>query len=526
MTFDRVLRGGLVIDGTGAPGFRADVALSGARIAAIGAGLEGRDVLDCSGCVVAPGFIDSHSHSDLAVLTDPALPMKVRQGITVEVLGQDGMSVAPVQMQERRVWRRQLAGLLGDHDVDWDWSTVADFLARLGQAQPAPDVAYLAPHGALRQFVVGGASRRLTLDEQATMQALLVSCLDAGACGLSIGLAYPPSAHATIEELIALGRVLAPRGLPLVAHIRNEGDRLEAALDEMIDVGERSGCAIHVSHLKIAGPRNWKRLDAVLQTLESARSRGVRLTADSYPYTAASTWLSSILPPWAKEGEAEQVVARLRERETRERLRRELNGDGPYPWDNHWSWTGASGIVLSDVPSGRRREWLGLRLSEIAERESKDPLDLALDLLAEEALQPAMIAFTQDESVLEAFLRLPWASLGTDGLLGGRPHPRAYGTFPRVLARYVRERRVLSLEEAVRKMTSQAAEVFRLRDVGVVKEGARANLVVFDPARVADTASYEDPIRFPVGLPHVLVGGEPVLRGGEMTAARPGVTLG
>lgn len=526
MNLDRVLAGGRVVDGTGAPAVAADVGIVAGRIAAVGAGLQGGEVVDCAGLVIAPGFIDCHSHSDLAVLADPLLPMKVRQGITLEVLGQDGMSVAPVQMQERRAWRRSLAGLLGDPPVEWGWSTVADFLARLAEARPAPNVAYLAPHGALRQFVVGGEPRPLTGDELATMQALLVSCLDGGACGLSIGLAYAPSSHASTGELIALGRVLAPRGAPMVAHIRNEGDRLEAALDEMIEVAERSGCPVHLSHLKIAGARNWSRLGSIVARLETARARGLRITADQYPYTAASTWLSSILPPWAKDGGVDSTVARLREPETRARLRRELTGEGPFPWDNHWSWTGPSGIVLSDVPSGRRREWIGRSFSRIAEDTGRDGLDAAFDLLADEALQPAMIAFTQDEGVVEAVLRLSWVSIGTDGLLGGRPHPRAYGTFPRVLARYVRERRVLSLEQAVAKMTSQAASAFGLRDVGVVREGARADLAVFDPEGVADTATYEEPAQFPAGIPHVLVAGELVVRDGQMTGLRPGVTLG
>jgi N-acyl-D-amino-acid deacylase len=523
--FERVLKGGEVVDGTGSPPFRADVAIAHGLIAAVGQGLQGADVIDCGGVVVAPGFIDCHSHSDLRVFVEPLLPMKVRQGIALEVLGQDGMSVAPVQMQERASWRRTLAGLLGDPDLAWDWSTVADFMARLAEAKPAPDVAYLAPHGALRQFVAGGDARRLSADELVTMQALLGSCLDAGACGLSVGLAYAPSVHATVEELVALGRVLRGRGRPLVAHIRNEGDRLEAALDEMVDVAERSGCAVHISHLKIAGRRNWSRLDDIVARLEAARSRGVRVTADQYPYTAASTWLQAILPPWAKEGGTERVVARLRERAVRERVRQELHGAGPFEWDNHWSWTGAEGILLADVPSGRHREWLGRSLADIASTSGQDPLDLALDLLVSEALQPAMIAFTQDEAVIERLLALPWVSVGTDGLLGGRPHPRAYGTFPRVLGRYVRDRGALTLEAAIQKMTSQAASAFGLVDVGLVRPGLRANLTVLDPRTVADTADYAEPVRFPEGIPHVLVAGEPVVRGGEMTGARPGATI-
>jgi N-acyl-D-amino-acid deacylase len=522
MTFERVLKGGRVVDGSGALAFPADVAIEAGRIAAVGPALTGADVLDCAGLVVAPGFVDCHSHSDLAVLAEPLLPMKVQQGITLEVLGQDGMSVAPVHAHDRRSWRAQLAGLLGTPDLEWDWSTVADFMARLAEAKPAPDVAYLAPHGALRQFVAGDAARRLSQDEIATMQALLVSCLDAGACGMSIGLAYAPSSYATADELTALGRVLAAHRRPLVAHIRNEGDRLEEAIDEMVDVAEHSGCAVHLSHLKIAGRRNWPRLEAVVARLEAARARGVRLTADQYPYTAASTWLQAILPPWVKEGGPERTLGRLADPAERRRVRDELSADGPFAWDNHWSWTGAAGIVLSDIPSGRRREWLGRSLAEIAEAEGKDALDLALDLLVSEALQPAMIAFTQDETVVERLLQLSWVSVGTDGLLGGRPHPRAYGSFPRVLGRYVRERGTLGLEAAVRKMTSQAASAFGLAERGLVREGQRANLVAFDPQTVADTADYADPVQYPRGIPHVLVAGQPVVRHGAMTGSRPG----
>jgi N-acyl-D-amino-acid deacylase len=355
------------------------------------------------------------------------------------------------------------------------------------------------------------------------MEQLLETGLDEGACGLSTGLIYPPCCYAETAELLALGRVLARRGRPLVVHLRSESDRLIEALDEMIQVAEAAGCAVHLSHLKVAGRQNWKKAAAFVSAIEDARGRGLRITADQYPYAAGSTLLGAILPPWAHDGGIEAALARLRDAGTRARLRATLADPAPCDWDNFWKWSGPEGIVIADIPSGHHPEWLGRSLAEIARETGRDPFEVAFDLLLSERLGAAMISFSQDEDTVERFLALPWAAVCTDGLLGGRPHPRAYGAFPRVLGRYVREQRTLSLEEAVRKMTSQAASAFGFEGVGLVREGYRANLVVFDAATVADRATFEDPMQFPVGIRDVVVGGQLAVRSLEPTGARAGL---
>ena len=522
---DRVLAGGTVVDGSGGPGVRADVGIQDGRIAAVGPALQGREVIDCAGHVVAPGFIDTHSHSDVKVLAEPALPMKVRQGITLEVFGQDGISVAPVRAGDRASWKQKLAGLLGDFGVEWDWASVREYLARVQAARPAPDVAYLAPHGALRQWVMGGDDRAAGADELRSMQEALREAIREGACGLSTGLIYPPCCYADAAELIALGRVLAEGGGPLVVHMRSESDRLIEAVDEMLSVARDSGCAVHISHLKIAGRQNWDRVGELLERLAAARAQGLRVTADQYPYVAGSTLLGAILPPWAHAGGTEATLGRLRDTEARARMRAQMADPAPSDWDNFWKWGGPESIVIADIPSGRHAEWLGRRLSEVAQAWAKDPFEAAFDLLLEERMGVAMVSFSQDEAVVERLLALGFVNACTDGLLGGRPHPRAYGTYPRLLGRYVRERGTLPLEEMVRKMTSQAAEAFGFRGHGRVREGFRANLVVFDPASVADRATFEDPLRYPEGIRDVLVGGQPVVRDGDVTSARPGTVV-
>lgn len=519
--FGLLLKNGTVVDGSGRSGFRADVAIDGGLIAAIGQGLAGETEIDCSGHVVCPGFIDTHSHSEVKVLADPCLPMKLRQGITLEVFGQDGISVAPVKAEEREAWKQKLAGLLGDFGVAWDWSSVAEYLARVVSARPAQNVAYLAPHGAIRQVVMGGDDRRATPEEMAGMQSLLRTALAEGACGLSTGLVYPPCCYADTEELIALGRVLAELGRPLVVHMRSESDLIVEAVMEMLIVAASSACAVHISHLKIAGRENWALVDAIVILLNEARKKGLRVTADQYPYVAGSTLLGAILPPWAHGGGTEATLARLCDGETRSRIRQAMADTAPADWDNFWKWSGPEGIVLADIPSGRHTEWIGRSLAQVAQASGKDAFEMAFDLLLEERLGVAMISFSQSDDVVESFLTLPYVNVCTDGLLGGRPHPRAYGTYPRILGRYVREKAALTLEEAVRKMTSQAAQAMGIV-AGFVREGLPADLVVFDPETVCDRATFEDPLQFPTGIRDVLVGGGFVVREEEVTGARPG----
>jgi N-acyl-D-amino-acid deacylase len=304
--------------------------------------------------------------------------------------------------------------------------------------------------------------------------------------------------------------------------MRSESDFMLEALDEMVRVAQASGCAVHVSHLKLAGRDNWGRAEEVAARFDDARARGLRLTADQYPYVAGSTLLGAILPPWAHDGGEEATLARLRDREARARLRAEMLDPAPARWDNFWKWSGPQGIVVADVPSGRRPELLGSNLAQVASALGKDPVEAAFDLLLEERMGVAMVSFSQSEEVVRRFLALPFVNVCTDGLLGGRPHPRAYGTYPRILGRYVREAGCLALEEAVRKMTWQAAEAIGIPGVGLLREGFAASLVVFDPAQVADRATFEEPLRSPVGVRDVLVGGELVVRDGQVTGARPG----
>ena len=488
--YDTLIRNGQVIDGTGAPARRADVAVAGGRIAAVGT-VEGeaeRDI-DATGLVVAPGFIDVHSHDDIALLNNPGLDFKAAQGVTTVVCGNCGAGAAPANDRLQQFYARGLEGILGPIS-DFAWQSLGEFYQAVRAARPAVNAAFLVPHGVLRVTAMGWERRPPSGDELATMKEHLAEGMDNGAIGLSTGLMYRPGAYAETEELIALARVAARFGGLYVSHIRNEGAGLLDSVREAIRIGEEAELPVQISHHKASGRANWGLTEQSLSIIEEARARGLDVTIDAYPYSAASTALAALV--------------------TRGQLVR-----GLAPND----------ILVASVK--HQHQYEGKRLDEVAAM-MELPVDDAIQrLLREEENTVVAVMFIMEEGDVRRVLQHPTCMIGSDGIPSptGKPHPRLYGTFPRVLGHYVREEGLFSLEEAVRRMTSLPADKFRLADRGRIAEGAWADLTIFDPERIADTATYDDPRRYPSGIAHVFVNGEPVVTGGVPVAGSAGQVL-
>jgi N-acyl-D-amino-acid deacylase len=512
-----LIRGGRIIDGSGNPWYRADLAVRNGRIAAVGKlEMAAERVIDAEGLVVAPGFIDTHSHSDLMLLVEPDAEMKIMQGITTEIVGQDGLGEAPIRDDLIGDWRRYLSGLNGDPEIEWDWRSFSEYLRRLEGARPAANVASLVGHGNLRLLSMGMENRRPTREELDEMRGLLEEALEEGALGLSTGLIYPPCSYSDLEELTSLCHIVKAQGGIFVSHIRNEGDWLLEALDEVITIGRRTGVPVHVSHLKASGERNWGRMVEALERIESARAEGIDITFDQYPYTAGSTYLSSLLPGWAHEGGPSKMLERIRDEDSRRRIIEEMRSPRGENWD---------GILISHVKTGKNRPLVGRRIGEAASEMGLSPQELVLKLVEEEENAASMILFSMSELDVETAMRSRLGMICTDGLMLGTPHPRAYGSFPRVLGRYARHRGLLSLEEAVRKMTSLPAQRFGLMDRGLLRPGLAADITIFDPESVMDKATFEDPRRFPEGIEYVVVNGAIAVEDGVYKGVRAGRVL-
>ncbi len=527
MNIDLLITNGRVIDGTGSPWFWGDVGIRGKRICVVAPprGLKAGRTIDAGGRVVCPGFIDMHTHSDLMPLVEPGHGAKVMQGVTTDVIGQDGLSYAPLTDETLQYFRECFKSLNGNPEgLHWDWRTVSEYLDRFDQQGVAINFAMLAPHGNIRAAVVGLENRAATADELVEMQRLLDQAMSEGAVGLSTGLTYAPCIYGNTHELVELCKVVARHGGYFAPHLRSYGAEMEAAVEEAIEICTKAQLPLHLTHFNASFSTGKGKAGYYIERIDRARREGLEVTADHYPYLAGSTFLSGILPGWVHEGGLDHVTRRLGNSQAREKIRHQLEVTGcdgmhgvPIEWDK---------IVLSDVQTEKNAGLVGLNIEEISHRLGKSPFDCFADLLIEEDFSAACIAFFGIEENVRQFMRHPAFMASSDGLLvGARPHPRAWGTFPKFLCKYVRELGVLTLENCIRKMTSLPARRLGFFDRGIIRPGMAADLVIFDPETVEDTASYENPRSYPLGIPFVIVNGQIVKDNDTQTDALPGRAL-
>lgn len=520
-----VLRGATVIDGTGRPRFAADVAVDGDRIAAVGRDLAapGVDQFDVRGLVLAPGFVDIHSHTDLGLLVNPNAESKIRQGVTTEIAGQDGSSIGPWTDRQFEGTRDKYRAQYG---VELDFRDLAGFFRRLTRDAGSVNVASMVGAGTVRANVIGSDDRPATEAELGRMVALVREALGAGACGVSSGLEYIPGAFASLDELVALARPLHGTGLPYASHMRNEDDQLFAAIEEALNVGRMANVPVQISHLKAQGRRNWWKAEDALAMIEHARADGIDVTFDRYPYVAYSTGLNSLFPIWAREGGTDAFLGRLSDQATMAAIELEVRDKVAKlgSWD---------AVQITSTTADTVRWARGRKLGELAKEQGVEPYELLLRVTREDRGRAGMVGFGMSEENTELILSHPLGMVCSDAgaratygaLSSGTPHPRAYGSFPRVLGHYSRDRGLFGLETAIRKFTAMPADKLRLSGRGRIVEGGFADLVAFDPDTVADNATFENPHQYPTGIPHVMVNGEWVILDGEHTGATPGRVL-
>lgn len=529
-SFDIVILNGRIIDGTGSPWYSGDVGIRDGRIAAIGrlAEAPARQRLDATGLVVAPGFIDMLGQSELTILVEPTLPSKIFQGITTEVTGEGG-SAAP--LNDRIVAADRMA--YQHLKITPDWRSFREYYARLEKQGIGINVADYVGATQVRRMVIGEDNRKPTPAELDQMRALVRQAMEDGAVGLSTSLQYAPAPYAMIDELIALAAEAAKYGGIYATHMRSEGDGVLDALDEAIRIGREAKIPVEIWHIKAAGKHNWGRMKDIVAKLENARAQGVDIAADTYAYPAWFNSLSAFIPPWAHDGGDERMLERLKDPQMRLRIRKDMETRSA-EWDNEWQEIpGPEAVLISVVQNPELKSFQGKTLADIAKLWKKDPIDALFNLLIQDNAFTENAVFAMSEPDVELALRQPWVSVNNDsqgtaptGLLGGEhPHPRAYGTFPRILRKYVREQHTLTLEEAIRKFTALPAQRMQFTDRGVLKQGMWADLVVFDPEQITDKATFEEPNQLSVGMQYVLVNGVPVIAEGKATRELPGKVL-
>ena len=522
-----LIKDGIIVDGTGKPGYKGDLYIEKGTIASIGRTSDFKPdfEINASGLVVSPGFIDMHGHSDYTLLVNPFADSKIRQGITTEVIGNCGQSAAPLLGEAREEAER----IAERYEIDVDWTYMGEYIERMERSGISTNVAALVGFGTIRLSVMGYEARDPTDEELNEMKSLVARSIDEGAVGMSTGLRYVPQSYAKTEEVIEISKVVAEKGGIYTSHIRDEGDggRLIEAIEEAIRIGREAGVSVEISHLKILAKPLWNLCDKMLDLIETARKEGIDVTADQYPYRASGTSLMAWLPKWAREGGNEKLVERLKDPEIREKIKEklaeviEIRGGG----DN--------ALISRFEPNP---DFEGKTLTEVAKELNLPVIEAAMKLVeiaAKEKKGIGIVNFNQSEENVRKIMSKPWVMVGTDGyalkpegvLAKGVAHPRSYGTFPRILGRYVREEKLISLEEAIRKMTSLPARKLGFKDRGVIKEGMAADIVIFDPKTVIDRATYMKPHQYPEGIEYVIVNGEIVVEKGKHTGRLPGKVL-
>jgi N-acyl-D-amino-acid deacylase len=527
---DTLILNGRIIDGTGSPWYAADIAIKDGRIAAIGrlGGWHAKHSIDARGMIVAPGFIDMLGQSELTILVDPRLPSKIFQGITTEITG-EGESVAPLNA----AILKENGPSYAHYGVTPDWRNFEEYFARLRRQGIGINVGDYVGATTVREMVIGYADRAPSAAELARMQALVSEAMRQGALGVSTSLEYTPAPYAHTDELIALARSAAQWGGVYATHMRSEGDDEMASLQETFRIGREAHIPVEIFHLKVTGQAQWGHAGEVIRAIETAREQGLDVAADTYAYTAWENTFSAFIPPWAHDGGNAELIKRLQDPKSRQRIRDEMNTPTTQ-WDNEWQEIkGPEDILVTAVHNRDLVKYQGRRISEIAKEWHEDPIDTICDFLIQDQAGTSVAVFGMTEPDVREILQQPWVSVDNDssgasseGLLSQEhPHPRGFGTFPRILRKYVREEHLLTLSDAIRKFSALAAQREHLIDRGVLKQGMWADVVVFDDAAIHDEATYDDPNRLAVGMQYVLVNGVPVISRGKMTGALPGQIL-
>lgn len=526
--FDVLITGGRIVDGTGAPWYLGDVGITGDRITAIGqlAGQSAKTTIDAANLVVAPGFIDMLGQSEFNILVDGRAASKITQGITTEITG-EGSSIAPLN-------DRLAASVKPQFDrfkVVLDFRTIGEYFARLERERPALNVGTFVGAGRLRAYVVGDSQREASASEIAEMQQLVETAMRDGALGLSTSLQYVPDRFASTDELVALATASRKHGGIYISHQRSESGQIIPSLDEVFTIAERANTPAEVWHLKTAYKANWGRMPEVLKHFEAARARGLDVTANMYPYDRASNGLDASLPLWVREGGLDKMLARLNDPSLRDRIKKDMDDSTAKDWENQWYGSGGgAGVMVSTVLDPSLRQWEGKTLAEIGKEMGQDPRDAAMDLVIADRGETSTIISIMREDDVRLALAHPMISIGTDSgaraedgpFSESKSHPRAWGSFPRVLGKYVRDEKLITLEDAVRRFTSRPATRLGIADRGLLKPGLKADITIFNPATIRDVSTYVDPTHYSEGIAHVLVNGRAVVANGKITAERPG----